>query len=107
MSVDPSLSCPGSRTTRGRWGTRSVWCAAVATAARRSERVRGSAYPTDGRDRPVVDQDFGPTCTSSAATASRRATDSVFGRGMRHATPSRSSAAWHRPMMSADSLLKK
>lgn len=54
-----------------------------------------------------TDQYFGPTCSSSAATAARRATEIVLYRGRVWAMPSRSSAAVHRSRMSADSLEKK
>ncbi|WP_219415130.1 NmrA family NAD(P)-binding protein [Pseudonocardia nigra] len=50
---------------------------------------------------------FGPTTSSSAATAARRATEIVSARGRRWAIPSRSSAAAQRARMSADLFEKK
>jgi DNA-binding CsgD family transcriptional regulator len=52
-----------------------------------------------------LSQYFGPTYSSSLATASRRATEIVFRREKRQLIPSRSSASPHNPRMSADSLV--
>ncbi len=49
---------------------------------------------------------FGPTNSSRRATASRRATDSVFGRAIFHAICSWSRDRAHNRMMSVDSLTK-
>ena len=52
-------------------------------------------------------QYFGPTNSSSRATASRFATEIVFGFENRHSTPSRSRASPHNCRMSEDSLAEQ
>jgi hypothetical protein len=56
---------------------------------------------------PEPGQYFGPTNSSSRATASRFATEIVFGFENRHSTSSRSSVSPHSPRMSADSLTNR
>ena len=71
------------------------------------DAVDGKAPAYRSRPRSSRPQDFGPTCRSSTATASRRATETWTALGRVHLTPSRSRAHVHRPMMSSDRLLKK
>lgn len=52
-------------------------------------------------------QYFGPTNSSSRATAARRATEIVSGLEKRHSTPSMSSASPHNSRMSTDLLLNR
>ena len=74
--------------------------------ARRPQRAAGAAGG-GRRGRGLSRHVFGPTTSSSATTASRRATEIVFQRGKRWATPIRCSASLQSPRMSVDSLEKK
>ncbi len=64
--------------------------------AERPARARAAA-PLQSRT-----QNFGPTNSSSRATAARRATEIVVGLEYRHSTPSRSSASPHSRKISPD-----
>jgi hypothetical protein len=111
----PSVACPARPVRHGlyRYGLSRYGLSPYGLSRHGLSRHGLSRYGLSRRDAPpfvarkISGQYFGPTNASGRVTGSLSAIEMLLRLDHLHSMPSRSSASVKRPMMSADSLVKK